>query len=367
MKVVFVCDWLPPDFGAVGQYTLKFAREEAARGSRVTLGGLCTGAGSETFERHGSGTLRVVRLHTSSNPKHSFLRRALWTFVTNIRLVGRLVPSMVRSEEVLFTGSPPYLIHLIVPLSLVFRFRTRYRITDFHPECLMVALPRVPVWLRALYAVTLFWRRKVGRFEVLGEDQRVRLREIGIADDRIILKRDESPITFGPDTRPAAKPKTIQGIPVVLYSGNYGLAHDVGTFLRGWGLYHQRGGRQVGFWLNATGTQAAAVHDRATQLALRYARTEPAALEDLPGILLAADMHLITLRDEFVGYVLPSKVYACIDSGKPVLFVGSERSDVHLLCSERMNRNSYFRVDIGDAQGIVSALEQLAAHVDNGG
>lgn len=300
MKVVFVCDWLPPDFGAVGQYTLKFAREEAARGSQVTLGGLSSSASTETFEQHRNGSLRVVRLRTSSNPKHSFLRRALWTLITNIRLVGRLLPAMVRSEEVLFTGSPTYLIHLIVPLSVVFRFRTRYRITDFHPECLMVALPRVPAWLRALYALTLFWRRRVHRFEVLGEDQRARLREIGIAEDRIILKRDESPIVFRPDTKPAAKPAAIGGMPVVLYSGNFGLAHDAATFLRAWEAYHQRSGRPVGFWLNGTGAQAEAVHDRAAQLPLCYARTEPASLEDLPGILLAADLHLITLRDEFV-------------------------------------------------------------------
>ena len=26
-RLVYLCDWLPPDFGAVGQYSLLFARE----------------------------------------------------------------------------------------------------------------------------------------------------------------------------------------------------------------------------------------------------------------------------------------------------------------------------------------------------
>ncbi len=56
------------------------------------------------------------------------------------------------------------------------------------------------------------------------------------------------------------------------------------------------------------------------------------SLELLPRLLITADAHLITLRDEFVGYVLPSKVYACIDSGRPILYIGSAESDVHLLC-----------------------------------
>jgi hypothetical protein len=26
-RLVYICDWLPPDFGAVGQYAMLFARE----------------------------------------------------------------------------------------------------------------------------------------------------------------------------------------------------------------------------------------------------------------------------------------------------------------------------------------------------
>src|SRR3954471_5166860 len=37
---VILCDWLPPDFGAVGQYTLARARERARMGQRVVLIGL---------------------------------------------------------------------------------------------------------------------------------------------------------------------------------------------------------------------------------------------------------------------------------------------------------------------------------------
>ena len=64
-------------------------------------------------------------------------------------------------------------------------------------------------------------------------------------------------------------------------------------------------------------------------------RSSLVPLEDLPRLLLAADVHLITLRDPFVGYVLPSKIHACIESGKRVLFVGSQSSDVHLLPAMR--------------------------------
>ena len=70
-------------------------------------------------------------------------------------------------------------------------------------------------------------------------------------------------------------------------------------------------------------------------------------------------MHLITLRDAFVGYVLPSKVHACIESGKRIIFVGSESSDVHLLASRALSPVNYRRVEVGDVDGLVKILHDM--------
>jgi hypothetical protein len=88
-------------------------------------------------------------------------------------------------------------------------------------------------------------------------------------------------------------------------------------------------------------------------------RSSLVPLEDLPRLLLAADVHLVTLRDAFVGYVLPSKIHACIDSGKRVLFIGSQNSDVHFLASRALSSNMYYRIDVGDVEGLVNALHTL--------
>ena len=45
-RLVYICDWLPPDFGAVGQYAVLFAREWASEGWAVTLVGLTSGKSS---------------------------------------------------------------------------------------------------------------------------------------------------------------------------------------------------------------------------------------------------------------------------------------------------------------------------------
>ena len=115
-------------------------------------------------------------------------------------------------------------------------------------------------------------------------------------------------------------------------------------------------------WLNAVGANAGNVEAALVKDGLPHIRTKPVPLEELAALLVTPDAHLITLSDAFVGYVLPSKVYGCIASGLPILYVGSEKSDVHLLCSQAPPVG-YTRVDVGDVRDCAAALERLADRI----
>jgi hypothetical protein len=361
--LVYLCDWLPPDFGAVGQYSLLFARQRAAAGEDVVLAGLSSRAAAESDETVGSGRLRVVRRRAAAYDRANFRTRALWTARTNLGLLWGVRRHLWHADEILITGSPPFLLHLAAPLAVLLRKRLTYRITDFHPECLMAELGgRVPLPLRLLYRLTLALRRRVDRFEVLGEDQRRRLREQGIDAGRIVLKRDPSPVEIHPGTPPlpaASRPPELAGRCVLLYSGNFGVAHDSATLIEGYRLHHSRGSGRVGLWLNATGARAGEVERAIREAGLPLGRSLPVPLADLPRLLVTPDAHLITLRDPFVGYVLPSKVYGCLESGRDILYVGSRGSDIHLLCEES-RAAGYWQIETGDAAGLARALEAIA-------
>ena len=106
-RLVYICDWLPPDFGAVGQYSMLFAREWASSGWVVTLVGLTTGLSEcEHLERVGDGTLDVIRVHRRTYQKQQFTVRAAWTVVSNLRLLRAAFAAMRSADAVLFTGSP---------------------------------------------------------------------------------------------------------------------------------------------------------------------------------------------------------------------------------------------------------------------
>lgn len=358
-RVVIIADWLPPDFGAVGQYMQMRARTLAEQGHDVTLIGLSSGEGSTRQEKRGKGSLSEIRLSTRPVPRHSFLARLFWTAATNLRLVAGGFRALRAADGILFTGSPPLLIHLLAPLKPLWRGRLVYRITDFHPECLIAARDRPSSALGLLLGLTNFWRRRIGGFEVLGLDQRKRLLETGVSEERIALVRDGSPVSFGKDVVAEPLPADLKGSCVLLYSGNFGVAHDVATVAEGYRLHHRAGTGRVRLWLSATGAGADELVARFTEQGLPFHKSQPVPLERLAGLLLAPDAHLVTLKDAFVGFVMPSKIYACIESGKPVLFVGSAASDVDLLALAA-EPDAYWRVGSGDAAGFAAALEQLA-------
>lgn len=362
-RLLYLCDWLPPDFGAVGQYSLLFARERAEAGEDVLLIGLTSDTERRDSSPAGNGRLTVLRIPSGPCDRRGLARRAIWTLRTNLRLLWRVRHEFLAADEVLFTGSPPYLLHFLAPLNLLLRKRLVYRITDFHPECLMAGTAKPPALLRALHRLTVFWRRRVPEFEVLGDDQRQRLVEIGVPLDRIRLKRDPSPVAITPETVPLKRPAELAGYTVLLYSGNFGRAHDHETFVEGYRRHHESGSGRVALWLNATGEKADLVERSLQERGLPVHRSRPVPLEDLPRLLVTPHAHLITLDDAFVGFVMPSKVYGCVESGRQVLFVGSERSDVHLVCRNSDKPAKYFRVAVGDPAGVAVALEQLADDV----
>jgi hypothetical protein len=282
----------------------------------------------------------------------------LWTLKINTRIVLGLWSELWACDEILITGSPPLLLHWIAPLNLLLRKRLVYRITDFHPECLIAARGRSSWWLDLAYRLTMFWRRQVTRFEALGEDQKSRLLEVGIEDKRIVIKPDPSPVDISQATTSLERPSLAEGKVLLLYSGNWGVAHDYSTFLEAYRLHHRATSGRVLLWLNAVGAAVETIENFLRDHELPYVRGEPVALQQLANLLVTPDAHLITLSDAFVGFVLPSKVHGCVASHKPILFIGSEKSDVHRICSR--DTAVYQRVSVGDVEGCAAALNRLA-------
>jgi hypothetical protein len=357
----YVVDWLPPDFGAVGQYGLIFATEIAREGRDVCLLGLTSAAVANTWERIGDGgSLEIRRLPAKRYNKSGFVSRATWSVRTNLRLLWTVLKdARSRNAEVLFTGAPPFMLYFAVFAKWLRGCRLIYRITDFYPEVLIAAAGKRSPLLALSERVTWALRKQVDVIQALGEDQRRLLIAGGILPERITIKRDTSPITIRANQKAGPRPPELEGRKLLLYSGNLGVPHEINTIVEALIRHERYGGRQFGLWLNASGSSVGTVVARLETEKIPFVRTEPVPLERFPELLVAADVHLITLRQGFAGVVLPSKLYACLDSARPILFIGPKGSDVHLLCA-RASNTIYEHVEPGDVDACVQALDRLA-------
>jgi hypothetical protein len=307
-QLFYIVDWLPPDFGAVGQYGAIFARDLAVGGRDVRLIGLATGDDSTTREVLANGKIfEITRIHAPAYTKSNFVSRLLWTFRINMRIVSEIIRDARSTQaEIIFTGAPPFMLFFIMGVKIFRNARLIYRITDFYPEVLIAELGRRR-WLLAIERLTWFLRRHIDAFQVLGEDQRAILIAGGITTEQICLKRDRSPAEIRRDEIPLKIPDKLNGLQVLLYSGNYGVAHDTDTVVGGLIKHHSDGSGTFGLWLNAIGSRADIVEQQLREAGIPVVRSQPGPLKELPRLLVTADVHLISLRHEFSGIVLPSK------------------------------------------------------------
>lgn len=366
-RILQVTDWLPPDFGAVGQYALQDARRWAREGSEVILLGLGTERVGWEVEECPRGRLAILRLPALAYERSRWGERAIWIAAVHLRLLVAAARLLRCVDEVRCSESPPFLVYPLAWLARRRGVQLVYRLTDVFPEVLWAERGgKPPEGLGWLQRAVVRFRKGLDSIEVLGEDARERLLELGLAPERVIVRRDGPPIPIRGDEPPSARPLALQGKVVLLYSGNFGVAHEDQTVLEGLAYHHHNGSGRVALWLNATGTKAGPLATRLRAQGVPVAWTPPVPLGELPSLLRAADAHLITLRDPFVGLVLPSKVYAVLALGGPLLFVGSWKSDVARLATRELPPDRFFRVDVGDVLGFARALEVLADRFGSG-
>ncbi|MDX2150878.1 MAG: glycosyltransferase family 4 protein [Bryobacteraceae bacterium] len=111
----------------------------------------------------------------------------------------------------------------------------------------------------------------------------------------------------------------------LLYSGNFGRAHTWTGVLELAQALAPRGGAVV-FSVRGNAVEDLQRAVAAAGAPVRFAGfASPEALEQR---LAATDIHIVTLKPEWTGTVVPSKFFGALAIGRPVLFVGSGESAV---------------------------------------
>jgi hypothetical protein len=110
----------------------------------------------------------------------------------------------------------------------------------------------------------------------------------------------------------------------LLYSGNFGRAHSSDLLLRLAGKLEPHGASLA---FGVRGNRAAALRRDAASVP-NVGFVPFASQANLDVRLSAADIQVVSLREEWTGTVVPSKFFGALAAGRPVLFAGSPESSV---------------------------------------
>ncbi|HEX4284475.1 MAG TPA: glycosyltransferase family 4 protein [Terracidiphilus sp.] len=111
----------------------------------------------------------------------------------------------------------------------------------------------------------------------------------------------------------------------LMYSGTLGRAHSFEHILE---IARRLRAHDIKITFSVSGHQVPALRRSILPEDANVMVIAPVAASEISKRLSAADIHIVTLREEWSGIVVPSKFFGALSLGRPVLFCGSPDSDI---------------------------------------
>lgn len=330
LRILLLNEYYPPDTSATAKLAEVVVKTLAVRHEVTVIAGRPSYDPTEghpyyLLRTERKGAVRVRRVGSTAFPRHRMKRR-LSNYLSYLALA--LPVALATPADLVLAMTDPPIEGLLG--ALVARWKRLpyvYNIRDLYPDMAVggqiVEQRRWVRWWERLHRRAM---RQATRVVVLGEDMRERIAAKGIDPSRIALVRDGAELQDLPavEGHPAAKAIRAGFKFVALHAGNLG-------FYGAWEALVEAAREMEGEGFGLVFVGGGAQRERVEQLgggskAVRLLPFRPA--EEIPYVLGAADVHVITVRRGLEGVVVPSKLYGILAAGRPVLAVTPETSDV---------------------------------------
>ncbi len=340
MRILLFNEYYPPDTSATAKMAAQVAEALARRHQVTVLAGRPSYDPTEFYpyaflRRDTLNNVTVERIGSTAYPRHRMNRR-----VSNyLSYLALAVPRAlaIRPDVVLAMTDPP-----VAGIAGAFIARRVgrpfvYNIRDLYPEMAIGGdIVRPGKWIERWEKMHRRALKQAARVIVLGNDMRHRILAKGVAPERVVVVRDGAsfPVSM-PDVNDSATRKIIEEIRcgfsfVVLHAGNLGFYGAWGALLKAAEILRDE---NIGFVFVGGGANRASLEASAASLPnVRFLPFRPT--EQVPYVMLAGDLHVVTVRRGLEGVVVPSKLYSILAAGRPVLAVAAAESDAARIAVE---------------------------------
>lgn len=374
MKLIFLNRFFFPDHSATSQILSDLAFGLAQQGRNVvivTSRQRYDDPSVKLAKRESARGVEIHRVWTTHFGRSNLAGRAIDYLTFYLSAAWRTFRLASRGDVVVAKTDPPLVSILAVPIA---RWRGASAINwlqDIFPEVaenLGVGKGRASSYLyRVLRALRDRSLRRASTNVVLGDVMAERIAGRGVTPDKIkIIPNWSDTELVRPVDRADNALRTAWGLQdafVVGYSGNLGRAHEYQTFLDAIAELESNVSPTPVKWLFIGG--GALMEDFKAEIARRGLTSvvmkpyQPR--EKLAESLSVADVHLVSLRPEMEGLIVPSKFYGVAAAGRPTIFIGSDHGEI-----ARLARTFDCGVTVppGDSAKLVQAIIAMAADAD---
>ena len=332
MNVLLVTQHYPPEVGATGQLAAELAEDLVARGFEVTvLAGRpfygVMDADGQVPDHEWRNGVEVIRTYCTRFLRTSLPGRTANWLSYSVSSLWRGIVGLRRPDVVLAYSAPP-----IVPLVgrlLAHRWRARLVLymQDIYPDIAeAVGAMRNPLLTQVWRALNRFAYRRADSVLTIGNHMEARLGAAGVPPERIAVVHNWAdgdrlfPLPSGQNPRREAM--GLGNRVVVLYSGNLGMAHDFEPVCKA--MVQLRSYRdRLAFVFVGDGARRREVEAfvRQEDLDDLVQFRDYVPQDQLLESLNLGDVALVTLLRGTEGLVVPSKLYAYLAVGMPILAV----------------------------------------------
>lgn len=367
MRVTIVNQFYPPDVAPTGHLSASLAEHRARRGDEVTV---VTSRGgyvptSATIDDPGHrARANVIRVWTPRLGKATVVRRCADYLSFYLGAAWRLL-RLPAQDVIVSLTTPPYIAWAAVLHKMLHR-RTKLVLwnMDCYPELAerSGALPDQGWAARVMRFFNRALFRRLDSLICLDDAMRHLLMSqyatAGREPATTIIPNWERLEDFPADvlpTEPWDEPG-LAGRFVVLYRGNAGWGHGFDTVLD---AAEAMRGEPVAFCFVGGGSRREYLREQKARRRLdNLVLYDYLPAEMTPRVLAAGGCGLITLRDEILGVMSPSKLHSYLGAALPVLYVGPEGSNVDEAV-RRFGCGASLRH--GDVEGLTAFVRRLMA------
>jgi glycosyltransferase involved in cell wall biosynthesis len=142
---------------------------------------------------------------------------------------------------------------------------------------------------------------------------------------------------------------------IVEYSGNIGQLHEFDTLLHSAKALQNE--KDILFLFIGEGAKKHCIKEYIENNNLDNIMILPyQKREDLAYSLGMADIHVLSLQEQYNHLAAPSKLYGILASGKPVIFIGSQKCYIARILEKN---HCGFQVDINDSEKLIHIIKEI--------